>query len=100
MIGAILLGLIAGYLGRLLTPGKGPSGCLATTAIGIVGSLVGYFIFTEALGIGDSEVFDLGGLPGALIGVVIVLLGYRALVGRGGGMRKTAPDRTRGGGGG
>jgi uncharacterized membrane protein YeaQ/YmgE (transglycosylase-associated protein family) len=83
MIGAIVLGLIAGYLGRLLTPGRGPSGCLATTAIGIVGSLVGYFIFTEALGIGDSEVFDFGGLPGALIGVAIVLLGYRALVGRG-----------------
>jgi uncharacterized membrane protein YeaQ/YmgE (transglycosylase-associated protein family) len=54
MIGAIVLGVIAGYLGRLLTPGKGPSGCLATTAIGIIGSLVGYFIFTEALGIGDS----------------------------------------------
>jgi uncharacterized membrane protein YeaQ/YmgE (transglycosylase-associated protein family) len=63
--------------------GQGPSGCLAATAIGIVGSLVGYFIFTEALGIGDSEVFDFGGLPGALIGVAIVLLGYRAVVGRG-----------------
>jgi uncharacterized membrane protein YeaQ/YmgE (transglycosylase-associated protein family) len=82
MLGAVLLGLVAGYLGRVLTPGAGPRGCLPTVAIGIVGSLVGYFVFTEALGIGDSEVFDFGGLPGAVIGVVIVLLGYRALAGR------------------
>jgi uncharacterized membrane protein YeaQ/YmgE (transglycosylase-associated protein family) len=82
MLGAILLGLVAGYIGRLLTPGRGPRGCLSTTAIGIVGSLVGYFIFTEGLGIGDSEVFDFGGLPGAVIGVAIVLLAYRSLAGR------------------
>ena len=83
MLGAILLGFVAGYLGRFLTPGKGPSGCITTTAIGIVGAVVGYLVFTELLGIGDTEVFDLGGLPGAVIGVVIVLLGYRALAGRG-----------------
>ena len=83
MIGAILLGFVAGYLGRFLTPGQGPKGCISTTAIGDLGALVGYLIFTELLGIGDTEVFDFGGLPGAVIGVVIVLLGYRAVVGRG-----------------
>jgi uncharacterized membrane protein YeaQ/YmgE (transglycosylase-associated protein family) len=84
VIGAILLGLVAGYLGRALTPGRGPTGCLPTVAIGILGSVVGYLVFTEALHIGDTEMFDFGGLPGAVIGVVIVLLGYRALAGRGG----------------
>jgi uncharacterized membrane protein YeaQ/YmgE (transglycosylase-associated protein family) len=79
LIGAIVLGFVAGYIGRLLTPGAGPKGCLSTTAIGIIGSLVGYFIFTEALGIGDTEAFDFGGLPGAVIGVAIVLLLYRRL---------------------
>lgn len=82
MIGALVLGLVAGYLGRLLTPGSGPKGCLSTTALGIVGSLVGYFIFTELLHIGDTEVFDFGGLPGAVIGVAIVLLAYRRLAPR------------------
>jgi uncharacterized membrane protein YeaQ/YmgE (transglycosylase-associated protein family) len=77
MIGAILLGLVAGYLGRLLTPGRGPKGCLPTVALGAVGAVVGYLIFTEGLGIGDTEVFDFGGLPGAVIGVVIVLLFFR-----------------------
>jgi uncharacterized membrane protein YeaQ/YmgE (transglycosylase-associated protein family) len=83
IIAAIIIGIIAGYLGRLLLPGRDPMGFVQTVILGIVGSLVGYFIFTEALGIGDSEVFDLGGLPGALIGVVIVLLVWRAVAGRG-----------------
>jgi uncharacterized membrane protein YeaQ/YmgE (transglycosylase-associated protein family) len=83
VIGAILLGIVAGYLGRLLTPGEGPRGCLPTMAVGIVGSLVGYFVFTELLGIGDTEIFDFGGLPGAVIGVVLVLLAYRAVASRG-----------------
>ena len=83
MIGAIVLGLVAGYLGRLLTPGRGPKGCIPTTAVGIVGSLLGFFLFTELLGIGDSEMFDFGGLPGAVIGVVLVLVGYRFVTGRG-----------------
>jgi uncharacterized membrane protein YeaQ/YmgE (transglycosylase-associated protein family) len=46
-------------------------------AVGLAGSLLGYFLFTELLGIGDTEIFDFGGLPGAVIGVVIVLLFYR-----------------------
>lgn len=77
MLAAIILGLLAGYIGRALTPGSGVSGCLPTAAIGIAGSLVGYFVFTEVAGIGDTEVFDLGGLPGAVIGVAIVLVVLR-----------------------
>jgi uncharacterized membrane protein YeaQ/YmgE (transglycosylase-associated protein family) len=76
VIGAIILGIIAGYLGRAIMPGKQEFGFIKTVLIGIIGSLVGYFIFTEILGIGDTEAFDLGGLPGALIGVIIVLFLY------------------------
>lgn len=76
MIGAIILGIIAGYLGRAIMPGKQDFGFIKTTLLGIVGALAGFFIFTELLGIGDSEAFDLGGLPGAVIGVIIVLFIY------------------------
>lgn len=79
MIGAILLGLLAGYLGRAFSPGSQVSGCLPTAAVGILGSLVGYFLFTEALGIGDSSALDLGGLPGAVIGTALVLVVLRAI---------------------
>ena len=82
MIGALILGLVAGYIAKALLPGDGPGGFFVTIAIGLVGSLVGFFLFTEVLGIGDDKIFDLGGLIGALIGTVLVLLAYRQFAAR------------------
>jgi len=76
IIGAIILGIIAGYLARALVPGKQDIGFLMTVALGIGGAIVGYFLFTELLGIGDDDKFDLGGLIGAVIGSIILLLIY------------------------
>ena len=83
MIGAIILGLLAGYIAKALMPGKDPGGFFVTILLGLAGSLVGFFIFTELLGIGDTEAFDLGGLIGAIIGTMILLGVYRAVLGRG-----------------
>ncbi len=90
MIGALILGIVAGFLGRALLPGKDSMGLIATIAVGIVGSLIGFFIFTELLNIGDSEIFDLGGLIGAVIGVMIVLLVLRQFRGDRGGSGRHA----------
>ena len=79
VIGAVLLGIVAGYIGKALMPGKDPGGFLVTIALGIAGSLVGYFIFTELFGIGDDDKFDFGGLIGAIIGVMILLGIYRLI---------------------
>jgi uncharacterized membrane protein YeaQ/YmgE (transglycosylase-associated protein family) len=76
IIGAVVLGIIAGYLARALVPGKQDIGFLMTVALGIGGAIVGYFLFTELLGIGDDDKFDLGGLIGAVIGAIILLLIY------------------------
>ncbi len=77
----LLFGLIAGALGKLLMPGDDPGGIIATIAIGIVGSIIGFYLF-RAIGIGDDDKFDLGGLLGAVIGVMLLLGIYRAVVGR------------------
>jgi uncharacterized membrane protein YeaQ/YmgE (transglycosylase-associated protein family) len=81
VIGAIILGIIAGYLGRAIMPGKQHFGFFMTAILGIVGALAGYLIFTEIFGIGDTEAFDLGGLPGAVIGVIVVLFIYDRVAG-------------------
>jgi uncharacterized membrane protein YeaQ/YmgE (transglycosylase-associated protein family) len=82
MVGAIILGILAGFIGKALMPGKDPGGFIVTVLLGLAGSLVGFFIFTELLGIGDDEAFDLGGLIGAIIGVMLLLGLYRVVAGR------------------
>ena len=80
MIGALILGLLAGIIGRALVPNdvfsdmSGPKSWLVSVVLGLVGAFVGYLIFTSLLGIGDDDAFDLGGILSAIIGVVIVLL--------------------------
>ncbi len=58
-------------------PGRDPMGLLATLLLGLAGALVGFFLFTEVLGIGDNRAFDLGGLVGAIIGSMLLLGLYR-----------------------
>jgi uncharacterized membrane protein YeaQ/YmgE (transglycosylase-associated protein family) len=80
MIGALLLGLFCGVVARLLVPGdafrkmSGPKSWLVSIGLGLAGALVGYLIFTVGLGIGDTDIFDWGGVLSALIGTVIVLV--------------------------
>jgi uncharacterized membrane protein YeaQ/YmgE (transglycosylase-associated protein family) len=93
MIGAILLGFAAGIIGRLLVPDmwsgiSGPKSWLFSLVLGLAGALLGYLIFTVGLGIGDDDIFDFGGIIGAIIGVVI-LLPFVGIVTRMTGARKT-----------
>jgi len=80
VIGAILLGLFCGIVARMLIPGdafknmSGPRSWLVSLGLGLLGALLGYLIFTVWLGIGDTDIFDWGGVLSALIGTVIVLL--------------------------
>jgi uncharacterized membrane protein YeaQ/YmgE (transglycosylase-associated protein family) len=91
MIGALILGLVAGFIGRALVPNdafqhmEGPRSWAVSVVLGLVGAFVGYLIFTRALGIGDNDAFDLGGLLSAIIGVVIVLVAAGFLMRRTGG---------------
>jgi len=89
MIGAIILGLVAGAIARALVPlpmfegMRGPKSWLVSLAVGLVGAWIGWWIFTGLLGIGDADKFDLGGIVGAVIGSAILLrvlgfLGRRA----------------------
>jgi uncharacterized membrane protein YeaQ/YmgE (transglycosylase-associated protein family) len=80
MLGAVLLGLVVGVIARMLMPGdvfrnmSGPTSWLASIALGLAGAIVGYLIFTVGLGIGDTDVFDFGGIVSAIIGTLIVLV--------------------------
>jgi uncharacterized membrane protein YeaQ/YmgE (transglycosylase-associated protein family) len=89
LIAAIVIGIIAGYLGRALLPGADPMGFVGTVLCGIVGALVGWALFTYVLGIGDKDKFDLGGIIGAIVGTMLVLLVLRAVRGNAATPRRT-----------
>jgi uncharacterized membrane protein YeaQ/YmgE (transglycosylase-associated protein family) len=83
IIGIILFGLLAGFLARAIMPGKQEMGLILTCLLGIGGALVGFFLFTELIGWGDSDKFDLGGIVGAVIGAMLLLFLYDRFVGGG-----------------
>jgi uncharacterized membrane protein YeaQ/YmgE (transglycosylase-associated protein family) len=83
IIAMLIIGVIAGFLGRLLVPGPNPMSVPATIVLGIVGSFVGgflgYMLFDKDI---EEGALQGSGIIGAVIGTVIVLLLYKTM-GRG-----------------
>lgn len=48
ILGALLVGLVIGALGRLVVPGRQNIGCLLTVLLGVVGSVAGLAIADAA----------------------------------------------------
>jgi uncharacterized membrane protein YeaQ/YmgE (transglycosylase-associated protein family) len=84
IIGWIILGLLAGAIAKAILPGDDPGGIIITALIGIVGAVIGGFI-AKALGFGDpiDEFFDWSTWIAAILGAIVLLAIYRAIVGRG-----------------
>jgi uncharacterized membrane protein YeaQ/YmgE (transglycosylase-associated protein family) len=78
-----IIGLIAGFIARLLVPGPDPMGIVGTLVLGVVGSFVGGFLGYVLLGHNINEgAIQPSGILGSIIGAVVVLLVYRAVAGR------------------
>ncbi|MEM9283108.1 MAG: GlsB/YeaQ/YmgE family stress response membrane protein [Verrucomicrobiota bacterium] len=78
----ILIGFVAGALGRFLMPGKDVQGCLITTVLGIGGAALGRFL-AEKAGIyaGDpGSSWDLRSMAISVGGVMVILLLYRLVL--------------------
>lgn len=74
----IVFGAIAGLIAKLIMPGKDLGGFIVTILLGIAGAFVGGFV-GSLIGFGDISGFDLRSLAMAVVGAVILLLGYRIL---------------------
>jgi len=80
IIGWIILGLIAGFIASKIVNKTG-QGFLLDGVLGIVGAIVGGFIFDALGGIGITG-FNLYSMIVAIIGAIIVLWIYHAIFGR------------------
>jgi uncharacterized membrane protein YeaQ/YmgE (transglycosylase-associated protein family) len=80
IISWIVLGLIAGFIGSKIVDSQG-QGLWLNIALGIVGALVGGFLFS-LFGASGVTGFNLYSMIVAIVGSIVVLLIYNALAGR------------------
>ena len=78
LIGWIVIGLIAGWLAGKVTRGAG-FGCLADVVLGLVGALLGGWIFLRLGIFGGGFLFS---LAAATVGAVLLVAAARLLAGK------------------
>ncbi|HET9417104.1 MAG TPA: GlsB/YeaQ/YmgE family stress response membrane protein [Candidatus Limnocylindria bacterium] len=81
IFGWIIIGLIAGAIAGAFVPGKQRMGCIGTMLVGIVGGILGGFLWVNVLGQPEASGW-LGALVIATVGAVIVLFVLRGMTGR------------------
>jgi uncharacterized membrane protein YeaQ/YmgE (transglycosylase-associated protein family) len=82
IISWIILGLIAGFIGSKIVNKQG-EGLLLDIALGVVGAVVGGFLFS-VLGAQGVTGLNFYSLFVSVIGAIVVLVAYHALAGRSG----------------
>ena len=80
IIAWIVLGAIAGWITNMIMGGR--EGVIATIILGIIGALVGGWLAGSVLGVADVTGVNITSIIVAVIGAVIVVAVYRAVVGR------------------
>ncbi len=81
ILGWIVLGLISGFIASKAVSGRG-SGCFADVALGLVGAMVGGWLFSY-FGHTDPMRFNLASMAIAIVGAAIALVIWHAITGRG-----------------
>ena len=81
IIGWIILGLIAGFIASKIVEGSG-QGFFLNMALGIVGAVVGGFLYSLVLGGEGVTGVNIGSIIVSIIGAIIVLWVYNAVAGR------------------
>ncbi len=82
IIAWIVFGLLAGFVARIVAPGRHRLGCLTTLIVGIAGAFIGGLIGDVILGHKVHYSFDLVPFLLAVLGAVVLLLALQALAGR------------------
>ncbi|UNZ18136.1 GlsB/YeaQ/YmgE family stress response membrane protein [Streptomyces sp. 891-h] len=78
----IVLGLLAGAIAKMILPGRDPGGLIGTTLIGVAGAFIGGWISATFLDRPIAkEFFDLATWAAAIGGSLVLLVGYRLLLG-------------------
>lgn len=80
IIGWLILGLISGFIASKLV-NKSGEGLLLDIVLGVVGAMVGGFLFTS-FGAAPVTGLNIYSMFVAVVGAVVVLVVYHAVIGR------------------
>ncbi len=72
----LVIGLLAGIVAKIITPGKDPGGFIITTLLGIAGAFLATYLGQM---IGWYKAGQGAGFIGAVVGAVILLVAYHIL---------------------
>ena len=78
-IHSLLVGFVVGLLARAVLPGADHMGLLATTLLGVAGSLAGGFLGGVLSRPPEGASLHPAGLLMSVVGAVLLLLGWRAI---------------------
>ena len=81
IIGWIIFGLIAGFIASKIVNKQG-EGVIVDVILGVIGAVVGGYLLTAFTGQPYASGFNIPSMIVAIIGAVIVLVVYHAIVGR------------------
>ncbi|WSQ12742.1 GlsB/YeaQ/YmgE family stress response membrane protein [Streptomyces sp. NBC_01231] len=82
VIAWLVLGLLAGVIAKAILPGRDPGGLIGTTFIGIAGAFLGGWLSAQFLDRPvQREFFDATTWGSAIVGALVLLIGYRLLFG-------------------
>ena len=77
----IVVGIIAGWLAKIVVPGEGPGGIVGDLVVGVVGALIGGWLFNSFGHVGMTGL-NIGSILVAFIGGVILLWILRLVTGK------------------
>jgi uncharacterized membrane protein YeaQ/YmgE (transglycosylase-associated protein family) len=83
IIVTVILGAIIGALARLVLPGRQNISTLMTVILGIVGALIGSWLWTGVFNKGDTSGIDwIALIMGVIVAAVLIVVYERMMAGR------------------
>ncbi len=83
IIVTVILGAIIGFLARLVLPGRQNISTLMTVVLGIVGALIGSWLWTDVFNKGNTSGIDwIALIMGVIVAAVLIVVYERVVAGR------------------